>query len=102
MPFHNRDGCMKHAALADVHLVAAAGSLGRASRESGRPKATLSRQIRQLEESLGVRLVERGEHGLQLTRAGQGLYEETILPLRDIEETGRRLASGQEQLRGLL
>lgn len=93
---------MKLSALADFHRIAAAGSLGRASRESGRPKATLSRQIRQLEESLGLRLVERGPGGLQLTREGQALYEETRAPLRDIEDTGRRLASGQAQLRGLL
>src|SRR5699024_8786222 len=93
---------MKLSALADFHLVATAGSLGQASRESGRPKATLSRHIRQLEESLGVRLVERGQRKLRLTREGQSLYEETRIPLRDIEDTGRRLASGQEQLRGLL
>lgn len=93
---------MKLSALADFHQVATAGSLGRASRKSGRPKATLSRQIRQLEKSLDVRLVERGQHGLRLTREGQVLYEETSAPLRDIEDTGRRLASGQEQLRGPL
>lgn len=93
---------MKLSALADFHLVAKAESLGRASRESGRSKATLSRHIRQLEESLGVRLVERGPHALRLTRDGQSLYEETYTPLRDIEDTGRRIESGQEQLRGSL
>lgn len=93
---------MKLAALADFHLVATAGSLGQASRESGRPKATLSRHVRQLEDSLGVRLIERGQRALRLTREGQSLYEETYMPLRDIEDTGRRLASGQEQLRGML
>jgi DNA-binding transcriptional LysR family regulator len=93
---------MKLTPLADFHLVATAGSLGQASRESGRPKATLSRHIRQLEDSLGVRLIERGQRALRLTREGQSLYEETHMPLRDIEDTGRRLASGQEQLRGLL
>lgn len=93
---------MKLAALANFHLVATAGSLGKASRESGQPKATLSRHVRQLEDSLGVRLVERGQRALRLTREGQSLYEETYMPLRDIEDTGRRLASGQEQLRGLL
>lgn len=93
---------MKLSALAAFHLVATATSLGQASRESGRPKATLSRQIRQLEQSLGVRLMERGQRGLRLTPEGQALYEETRTPLRDIEETGRRLESGQEQLCGVL
>lgn len=93
---------MKLSALADFHLVANAGSLGLASRDSGRPKATLSRQILQLEDSLGVRLIERGPRGVQLTRDGQSLYEETHALLRDIEDTGRRIASGQQQVRGLL
>jgi DNA-binding transcriptional LysR family regulator len=93
---------MRLSALADFHLVATAGSLGRASRESGQSKATLSRHIRQLEESLGVRLVERGQRALRLTREGRSMYEETYMPLRDIEDIGRRLAYGQEQLRGLL
>jgi DNA-binding transcriptional LysR family regulator len=93
---------MKLTQLADFHLVASAGSLGQASRDSGRPKATLSRRIRQLEDSLGVRLIERGQRELRLTSEGQSLYEETYMPLRDIEDTGRRLASGQEQLRGVL
>ncbi len=88
--------------LADFHRVAAAGSLSKASRASGRPKATLSRRVRQLEESLGVRLVERGPHALRLTADGQALYERTHTLLRDIEEVGQNLASGSERPRGLL
>lgn len=93
---------MDLSALADFHHVAAAGSLGKASRESGRPKATLSRRIRQLEESLNVRLVERGGHALRLTAEGQSLYERTHALVRDIEEVGRNLASGHDQPRGQL
>lgn len=93
---------MKLSALADFHRVAAAGSLGQASRDSGRPKATLSRRIRLLEESLGVRLVERGRHALRLTAEGQALYERTHTLLRDIEDVGRNLASGNAQPGGQL
>lgn len=93
---------MDLSALADFHRVAAAGSLGKASRDSGRPKATLSRRIRHLEESLGVRLVERGGRALRLTAEGQSLYERTHVLLRDIEEVGRNLASGNDQPRGQL
>ncbi|MHC2436055.1 DNA-binding transcriptional LysR family regulator [Bradyrhizobium sp. USDA 4451] len=46
-------------ALADFNLVAAHGGFGRASRISGRAKATLSRRVAELEQSLGVRLIER-------------------------------------------
>ncbi len=89
-------------ALADFHRVAAAGSLGQASRDSGRPKATLSRHLRQLEESLGVRLVERGRHALRLTADGRDLYQRTAPLLRDIEEAGRRLADGSREPQGQL
>lgn len=93
---------MELAALADFHRVAIAGSLSQASRTSGRPKATLSRHIRQLEESLGIRLVERGRQALRLTADGQALYERTHALLRDIEEAGQNLSSGSRQPRGLL
>lgn len=46
------------------------GGLGKASRASGRSKATLSRRIADLEEQLGVRLIERSARGLKLTEAG--------------------------------
>jgi DNA-binding transcriptional LysR family regulator len=42
-------------ALADFNLVARHGGFGRAARASGRPKATLSRRVAELEGSLGVR-----------------------------------------------
>jgi DNA-binding transcriptional LysR family regulator len=51
-------------ALADFNLVALHGGFGRASRASGRPKATLSRRVMELEESLGVRLLERDARSL--------------------------------------
>jgi len=56
-------------ALTDFALVAANGGLGKASRASGRSKATLSRRIADLEEQLGVRLIERSARGLKLTEA---------------------------------
>ncbi|MGH8147499.1 MAG: LysR family transcriptional regulator [Rhodanobacteraceae bacterium] len=93
---------MDLSALADFHRVAAAGSLGKASRESGRPKATLSRRIRLLEESLGTRLLERGQRALRLTPEGQALYESTHTLLRDIEEVGQNLAAGNALPRGML
>lgn len=69
-------------ALVDFQLVAAHGSFGRASRESGRAKATLSRRVAELEEELGVRLVERGTQRLTVTEAGELLLQRS-------EEIGR-------------
>ncbi|TQU25045.1 LysR family transcriptional regulator, partial [Xanthomonas perforans] len=73
-------------ALIDFSLVAANQGLGKASRASGRSKATLSRRITELEEQLGVRLVERSARGLKLTEAGQQLMERTQVPLSEVAE----------------
>ena len=45
--------------MIDFTSVAHHGGLGKASRASGRSKATLSRRIADLEQQLGVRLIER-------------------------------------------
>lgn len=67
-------------ALADFNLVAAHGGFGQAARYSGRPKATLSRRVTELEPSLGVRLIDRGTHTLRLTEEGRTLYARTCCP----------------------
>ncbi len=70
-----RDGtALDLPALANFVLVASHGGLGKASRATGRPKATLSRHLRELEEGLGVRLIERGPHALRLTEDGEALH----------------------------
>ena len=51
-------------ALADFNLVARHGGFGRAARAAGRPKATLSRRVAELESSLDLRLFERGARAL--------------------------------------
>lgn len=93
---------MDLAALADFHAVAAADGFGRASRATGRPKATLSRRVRDLEESLGLRLIERGSRSLRLTDEGRALFERTRGLLREIEEVGQQLAGGGARPQGLL
>ncbi|MGH8116646.1 MAG: LysR family transcriptional regulator [Rhodanobacteraceae bacterium] len=93
---------MDLSALADFHRVVAAGSLGKASRASDRPKATLSRHVRDLEESLGVRLIERGARALQLTAEGHALFDRTRGLLLDIEDAGRNLSAAGNRPRGWL
>ena len=73
-------------ALADFNLVVTHGGFGRASRATGQPKATLSRRIRELEESLGVRLIERGGRQLRLTEEGALLHARIDQPLGEIAE----------------
>lgn len=88
--------------LADFILVASEGGLGAASRTSGRPKATLSRRVMALEESLGVRLFERGGRKLKLTEDGRALHERTSTLLAEILDAGRCLSEGSFQPRGRL
>jgi DNA-binding transcriptional LysR family regulator len=89
-------------ALADFNLVARHGGFGRAARETGRPKATLSRRVAELEADLGLRLFERGARMLKLTQEGWALYERTGALLAEIDETAAALASGGDRPRGRL
>jgi len=89
-------------ALADFNLVARHGGFGRAARETGRPKATLSRRVAELEADLGLRLFERGARLLKLTQEGRALYERTSALLAEIDETAAALASGGDRPRGRL
>jgi DNA-binding transcriptional LysR family regulator len=89
-------------ALSDFNLVAANGGFGRASRVSGRSKATLSRRVAELERSLGVRLIDRGSHNLRLTEEGRALHERTFGPLSEISEAGEAVALGASIPRGRL
>src|SRR5882757_10802974 len=89
-------------ALVDFNLVAAHGGFGRASRISGRSKATLSRHVSELEQSLGVRLIERGSRSLRLTDEGRALHERTDGLLSEITEAGEAIVLGASMPRGRL
>ena len=89
-------------AIADFQLVATHGGFGRASRASGRSKATLSRRIAEFEEALGVRLIERGARSLELTEAGQLLLARAETPMRELAEAVAQVKEGVDRPRGLL
>jgi len=89
-------------ALADFNLVARHGGFGRAARAAGRPKATLSRRVAELEAALGLRLFERGSRTLKLTEEGRALFERAGRLLAELEETAAAIASGGERPRGRL
>lgn len=89
-------------ALADFNLVARHGGFGKASRAAGRPKATLSRRVAELEASLDLRLFERGARVLKLTEEGRALFERTGQLLTELDETAAAIASGGLSPRGRL
>jgi DNA-binding transcriptional LysR family regulator len=89
-------------ALADFNLVARHGSFGEAARATGRPKATLSRRVTELENSLDLRLFERGARGLKLTQEGRALYERTGALLAELADSAAAIGAGSERPRGRL
>ncbi|MCK1739129.1 LysR family transcriptional regulator [Bradyrhizobium sp. 138] len=89
-------------ALADFNLVARHGGFGRAARAAGRPKATLSRRVSELESSLDLRLFERGGRALKLTQEGRALYERTGALLTELDETAAAIAAGGDKPKGRL
>ncbi|MFZ0100048.1 MAG: LysR family transcriptional regulator, partial [Gemmobacter sp.] len=88
--------------LVDFQLVATHGGFGRASRATGRSKATLSRRVADLEEALGTRLIERGERSLNVTEAGQLLLARLEGPMREVAEAVAAARDGLEAPRGRL
>jgi DNA-binding transcriptional LysR family regulator len=89
-------------ALADFNLVARHGGFGKAARATGRPKATLSRRVTELEATLALRLFERGSRNLKLTEEGRALHERTAALLTELDETAATIASGAEKPLGRL
>ncbi|MDC0611373.1 LysR family transcriptional regulator [Vibrio sp.] len=89
-------------ALSDFNLVARYGGFSSAARATGRPKATLSRRVAELEHSLQLRLFERGSHRLKLTEEGMVLYERTGVLLTELDETVLAISSRSSQPRGRL
>jgi DNA-binding transcriptional LysR family regulator len=93
---------MDFVALADFNLVARHGGFGKAARASGRPKATLSRRVTELEAALNMRLFERGARNLKLTQEGHALHTRTSALMTELEETTIAIASGAEKPHGRL
>lgn len=78
-------------------VTAEAGSATRAAGELHVTQPVLSRQLRQLEQRLGLRLFERDGRHLRLSRAGEAFLVEARRLLRsadDVERAVRALAAG--------
>jgi len=83
------------------HFIAVAEELhfGRAAERLGIAQPPLSRQIKQIEDDLGVLLFNRGRSQVRLTQAGEKLYERAQAILADLEEArleARRIGQGAE------
>ena len=93
---------MNLVALTDFNIVASHGGFGRASRISGRPKATLSRHVQELEEELGLRLLERSGRSFRLTEEGRTLHERTSGLIGEIGQIALDVTAGKDRPSGTL
>jgi len=82
--------------------VASCGSFSAATRTTGIPKATLSRRIRQLEDDLGVRLLQRNSQSIALTEAGRAFHEHCVRIAAEVESAKAAMADLTGAPRGVL
>ena len=83
-------------------VVADAASFSAAGRALGVSKAMVSKHVRHLEDSLGVRLLQRSTRWMRLTEAGGAYQERCRQILADIDDTERVVAALHTEPRGLL
>jgi DNA-binding transcriptional LysR family regulator len=82
--------------------VAEEASFTRAAESLGLLKTTVSVSVRQLENSLGTRLLHRTTRKVQMTLDGQAYYERCKELLSEVDSAQNMFQSGGEDLRGRL
>jgi len=85
--------------LNDVALfvqVVRSGSFAAAARRLGMPANSLSRRIQQLEQLLGLRLMQRSTRKLTLTDAGTTFYERCADQVEALAEAAQELSEGSQ------
>jgi LysR family nitrogen assimilation transcriptional regulator len=82
--------------------VARAGSFSRAAAELFIAQPALSRQIRKLEDELGVVLFARHGRGVKLTSAGATLLERAEMITHFVQQTGEQLRAAGDKVSGQL
>ena len=88
--------------LAFFCLIVKQGSMAAAARELNLTPPSVSRRLAQLEERLGVRLLNRTTRRLSLTGEGEAYFASALRILSDIEEMEQRVSSSRAAPKGLL
>lgn len=78
------------------------GSFTAAAKALGMQKSSVSRKVTDLEERLGVRLLQRTTRTLRLTEEGQLYYEQCTRGLAELEEAELRVTGSRSSPRGVL
>jgi DNA-binding transcriptional LysR family regulator len=79
-----------------------AGGFSAAARQHGRSKALLSKYVTDLEDYLGVRLMNRTTRKLSLTEAGEAYYREASTLLQQLDDLDATITDQTAEPRGLL
>ena len=79
-----------------------AGGFSSAARQHGRSKALLSKYVTDLEDYLGVRLMNRTTRKLSLTEAGEAYYREASSLLQQLDDLDSTISDQTSEPRGLL
>src|SRR5271169_5433555 len=80
-------------ALQSFVVVVTHGGFAAAARAKGIPKSSLSRRVRDLEENLGVRLIDRTSRTFRATVEGGELFERAAPALSGLQEVEQTLLS---------
>lgn len=79
-----------------------AGGISRASEQLNLAKSAVSRRLSDLEERLGVQLMNRTTRKFTLTDTGQAYYEQCTRLLNDLDEVESSLTSDDKKVTGKL
>ncbi|MEM5583099.1 MULTISPECIES: LysR family transcriptional regulator [unclassified Roseibium] len=79
-----------------------ANGFSAAAREMGRSKALVSKYVGELEDELGVRLLNRTTRQISMTEVGEAYYKEAVEILQRIDDLQASVQSSHEEVRGRL
>ena len=82
--------------------VVASGSYAEAARGLGLTRSAVSKAVMELEQLLGVRLLDRTTRRVSPTEAGLAYYERCVAVLAEIEETEIQLSRLHDEPKGVL
>ena len=90
------------AAMSMYVRVVETGSFSAVAREMNTTQPTVSKNIAELENWLGAKLLNRSTRSLHLTEAGSDYYERCLSILLDVEEAEQNIGQLQTQAKGSL
>src|SRR6476646_7216433 len=94
---------MDHILALRVFLrISETGAFGRAADQLNLPRSTVSKLIQDLENPLGVRLVQRTTRSVSVTPEGAAYYERAVRRLAEREHMEATAAQARAQPKGIL